>query len=1078
MTRQRLSTIGLIFITFLSAIQYVFLQNVPDSVSTFSFICITNLIGIVLLGITQIKRIRSIRKTTLKKGVLFAAELMGFNFFILLGSRNIDAVIASSVVSLYFVFITPLLLLLKKRVNFFSGIATVIAIVALILMFGADTSALFSSVNVVYLIIADIFFAAYVVSVSLLGDGEDSMQLTLSQMTFAALFAFAGWMIESLTGRSTMALPTDYRFWVSALFIGIFIRAVYGLIQITCQKYVPALNASLIFASEIIITLITNPIMCSLFGMEYTPATVFQIAGCILFIIATLMVDETFMGRMGYEDLNDTCYVNENGETVRQTSVSRKMILTTLTFSMITLILSTIICLSAIHFIRTSAVENSTRLGEDAANTSATAMTGELEQSITNQAEDKASLAEQKLAVYSDSILYAASYAESLYAGMGSYPDREVQRPKKENAGIWAMQRTLANTDISYQDLKEESRLLGNMADVFTPVVQGHDNIATIYLGTENGLLISYDQYSDSGNAVGESYYEYRDSVWYELGRNSEGYAFTDTYQDQYGRGLTITCVAPFRDSSGQFAGCVAMDILMKDLNESMVNDGIVDPSVATLIDDEGNIIASKDVDSTSSDVFNIFDPDREGPLGIAGEEILKNKDGITSTGEGRDAVYIAYATIDSTGWILCISNPVSAVIEPAVMIQESIQENTGKVVTSVEQGVLTVVQSCLVIIAIILIAVTLFTGKFSKRISDPLKRLEKDVKEISEGNFDRRTQVQTDDEIGNLARSFNHMTDSLQKYIVDLKEVTAKEERIAMELSVATHIQADMLPSKFPAFPDRKEFDIYATMTPAKEVGGDFYDFFLVDDDHLALVIADVSGKGVPAALFMVIAKTLIKNRTLMGGKLSPAEILADVNDQLCEGNEAELFVTVWLGILEISTGKGIAANAGHEHPALRRAGGRYELVVYRHSPAVAAMEGIRFREHEFELHPGDSLYVYTDGVAEATDAGNKLYGTDRMLEALNRNPDAAPEELLASVKDGIDAFVKDAPQFDDITMLGFTYFGANGPVQADGAGGASKAEPGAEAAAAIKEEMKAEAVAAIKTEPGADPAGKEAEA
>ena len=249
------------------------------------------------------------------------------------------------------------------------------------------------------------------------------------------------------------------------------------------------------------------------------------------------------------------------------------------------------------------------------------------------------------------------------------------------------------------------------------------------------------------------------------------------------------------------------------------------------------------------------------------------------------------------------------------------------------------------------------------------------------------------------------------------------EKERIGAELNVATQIQADMLPRIFPAFPERKEFDLYATMDPAKEVGGDFYDFFLVDDDHLGLVMADVSGKGVPAALFMVIAKTLIKNRALLGE--SPAVVLRNVNEQLCEGNEAELFVTVWLAVIEISTGKGIAANAGHEHPVIRRADGKYELVEYRHSPAVATMEGIRFREHEFELHPGDRLFVYTDGVPEATDANNELFGPERMLEALNRNVSAEPKELLASVREEIDTFVGAAPQFDDITMLGIHYYG-----------------------------------------------------
>ena len=282
---------------------------------------------------------------------------------------------------------------------------------------------------------------------------------------------------------------------------------------------------------------------------------------------------------------------------------------------------------------------------------------------------------------------------------------------------------------------------------------------------------------------------------------------------------------------------------------------------------------------------------------------------------------------------------------------------------------------------------------------------------------------IRSNDEIGDLYHEIRFMQSRMVEYLDNLTRVTAERERIGAELNIATQIQANMLPRIFPAFPDRKEFDIFATMTPAKEVGGDFYDFFLIGENRLGLVMADVSGKGVPAALFMVIAKTLIKNRAQMGG--GPSEILHFVNDQLCEGNDAELFVTVWFAILDIQTGKGLAANAGHEHPTLRRAGGQYELVEYRHSPAVAVMEGMRFKEHEFELHPGDSLFVYTDGVAEATNAQNELYGTARMLTALNKDPDASPEALLKNVHDDVNAFVADAPQFDDLTMLGLLYQG-----------------------------------------------------
>ena len=288
------------------------------------------------------------------------------------------------------------------------------------------------------------------------------------------------------------------------------------------------------------------------------------------------------------------------------------------------------------------------------------------------------------------------------------------------------------------------------------------------------------------------------------------------------------------------------------------------------------------------------------------------------------------------------------------------------------------------------------------------------------------RLNIKTGDEVETLCDSVKQMERDINNYIAYQPEITAEKERLSAELNVAAQIQADMLPRIFPPFPDRVEFDIYATMDPAKEVGGDFYDFFLVDENRLALVMADVSGKGVPASLFMVIAKTLIKNHAQAGE--TPSEILKNVNEQLLEGNEADLFVTVWLALIDLTTGKGIAVNAGNEHPALRRAGGEYELIKYRHSPAVASMDGLTFREHEFDLGPGDSLFVYTDGVAEATDSGQGLFGTDRMLAALNRNPNAHPRELLKNVRGDIDAFVGEADQFDDITMLCFEYYGKAG--------------------------------------------------
>ncbi|MBR0399509.1 MAG: PP2C family protein-serine/threonine phosphatase [Mogibacterium sp.] len=336
------------------------------------------------------------------------------------------------------------------------------------------------------------------------------------------------------------------------------------------------------------------------------------------------------------------------------------------------------------------------------------------------------------------------------------------------------------------------------------------------------------------------------------------------------------------------------------------------------------------------------------------------------------------------------------------------------------------IIMMLLGVLCLTLISQAVFYSRIDSNLLSPINLLTESAKKmVSSLESDEKIEldIHTGDELEELANAIVKMDGDLSDYIRQLSVVTAEKERIGAELNVATQIQADMLPRIFPAFPDINNIDIYASMTPAKEVGGDFYDFFLVDDDHLALVIADVSGKGVPAALFMVIAKTLIKNSVQSG--MSPGEALAHVNDQLCEGNEAGLFVTVWLALIELSTGRGISVNAGHEHPAVYSSGGEFALDVYRHAPAAAAMEGMRFREREFTLQPGDKIFVYTDGATEATDTENNMFGEERLIKALNEHKSENLEGILNGVKQSIDEFVGEAPQFDDLTMLAFEFLG-----------------------------------------------------
>ena len=290
---------------------------------------------------------------------------------------------------------------------------------------------------------------------------------------------------------------------------------------------------------------------------------------------------------------------------------------------------------------------------------------------------------------------------------------------------------------------------------------------------------------------------------------------------------------------------------------------------------------------------------------------------------------------------------------------------------------------------------------------------------------------LNTNDEIQDLWGTMVNMESDLHMTMDRIRVVTAEQEklkgeqeRLNNELAIATRIQEGILPRTFPAFPERNEFDIYASMTPALEVGGDFYDYFLLDEDHLALVIADVSGKGISAALFMVIAKTLIQNETMMrGGDVSA--VLTSVNRRLIESNEADMFVTVWLAVVTISTGHVDYVNAGHEYPAIRHADGSFEIFKDIHGMPVAAMSKTKFKHGEFTLDPGDTLFVYTDGVTDAINPEGESFGVERMVEALNVKPDGTPKEINDSVREIINGFCRDEPPFDDTTMVVMKYYG-----------------------------------------------------
>ena len=680
----------------------------------------------------------------------------------------------------------------------------------------------------------------------------------------------------------------------------------------------------------------------------------------------------------------------------RRKPIRKKVQVMVLTISMASLLLTSIMGILSMVLIKSD--------GEDA-------LIHQMERDLNNLVRSKATLAESELGKYSGLVELFAHYIHELYVKKFIISSHYIPPISKENTGTYVMQRGLARRDVSLIDVRDELLLLGNLEHIWkTAIVNNSSVITAMYLATESGLLLCYDKQSPLAEPKpGENdlIYDYFSSIWYRKAENARGLTFTDMYQDAFGHGKMITCAAPFYNEKGEFAGVVAMDLRISDLYRVIVELNLGEGAYAFILDKRGNLL-----DSLAGNDTNIRNLYYEEDIGLQiASQILRENTGIALSREG---VYYAYTTIPSTGWKFCVRIPESTVLAP---------------VRSVDRNIVITIFLFILAFVVVIALVAMGCREFSDRLTNPITALKMDVEKISDGNLSYRAKIHDNDEIGDLATAFNNMAVSLKEYISDFSTVTAERERIGAELNIATRIQAELLPSTFPPFPDRNEFDIYATMSLAKEVGGDFYDFFLIDDDHLALVIADVSGKGVPAALFMAISKTLIKNRAQMGG--TPSEILSSVNDQLCEESKSELFVTVWLGILEISTGRVIAANAGHEYPAIKRHGGAYRLMKLSNSPAVATLEGINFHDDKFPLRPGDSIFLYTDGVAEATRVNGKreeLYGTDRMIDALSRHASEPVDDLLTSMKYEISEFVGNSPQFDDLTMLVLQYHGPEG--------------------------------------------------
>ena len=651
------------------------------------------------------------------------------------------------------------------------------------------------------------------------------------------------------------------------------------------------------------------------------------------------------------------------------------------------------------------------QLGFYASDNSKEALILQAESYMIRLAASQAAECNETLLNIQSGVLAMSGYMHELYKNPGNFGGRVLPLPNEVPADIFLAKMMVAPEVIITPEIEAEMLLISNAEYMLGQICEANPNMSNAYLGSATGINFRYSE-SNAHNPD----YDPRLRPWYFTAVDTDGVIWLDTYTDAFGFVLT-TCAKAYQDAAGNVTGAVATDIHLSTMIENILDFKLGETGYAFLIDDKGEYLAHPGYGEANPEEINTSGYTEVLKSMAAGESDVR-----TAAIERVD-YYIAYAPLSVTGWSLGIAVEYEEIIQGALRMKSDIDNQALEVKDQIRDMLNSVMFRFIALTCVIIIAVLILSILISGSVTKPIVKLTNGVILVGKGNLESKIDIKTNDEMGVLASCFNKMTDDLKEYITNLSRITAEKERLGAELDIATKIQASMLPCIFPPFPANKEFDIYASMVPAKEVGGDFYDFFLINEQTLAVVIADVSGKGVPAALFMVIAKTLIKNNaqnSFSGGVLkSPGEVFKTVNNLLCENNDAGMFVTAFMGILDIKSGHFTYVNAGHNPPLVKYAGKEYEWLKNKPALILAGMEDTHYQEYEITLSPGDMLYLYTDGVTEAMDSEGELFSDPRLLEIVNRARDCSVKELTEWVKKEIDLFAKGAEQADDITML-----------------------------------------------------------
>lgn len=605
-----------------------------------------------------------------------------------------------------------------------------------------------------------------------------------------------------------------------------------------------------------------------------------------------------------------------------------------------------------------------------------------------------------------DDFDYRISFVEANTSFIKNYLEQMYSENIKVEYNEFNQMPFVINEGISYYNVQDELIMLEGMHSILNNFK--HENISgRIYYSTESGITIFGDYY-DGYNTVENTIIMDRD--WYKNAVEAQGVYWSEIYLDVITDKQTLTCSMPVYGKDGSVKGVIGIDIFADKLLEELIHNTEQIDEYIFMMKEDGTFLIGTDGKNVSK---------------LLNEEQIKQVYDYINNNVGEVIL------IDDKYIISGLLADKSDLFVGAVVSMEQISEhakNVGGYMLDTNKGIIDSINTktnilfvAYAVIFVLSIFISLaISGHLTKMIISPLGTLSEGAKKIGAGNLYHKIKVDTNDELNDLADSFNDMTEKINKYIKELTAVMVDKEKLETELDVAKKIQTSMVPTKFPPFPEHKEFDIIASMYPARKVGGDFYDFFFIDEGHLAFDIADVSGKGVPAALFMGKAKTLIKDN--LQATSDPAKALFNANNQLCEDNEEGMFVTAFAAILNVKTGELVYANAGHNPPLVySKEDDQYKYIKLKSNFILAAINNIKFRNESMVLKKGERIFCYTDGVTESMDIHNSLYSEDRLLHTLNKEDvkSSSIQSILDYVKKDVDKFSDGVQQADDITML-----------------------------------------------------------